>query len=560
MNKIMLEKLRQDILHALRYLYHEDKLLIKSEANVHCIAARFFAYMMNSTYGDEAYKREEKLDWDLAYNRTWVEGESKVVSDLVLHHRGNDDQNILAVELKIGKKNKSLNLKKGWQKLSYLTSLAYRYQYGLSIVLGQEEINLIWFKDGNEIPYSYETYSTKTWESLSLFASPYQAERRRRTCTLMVTRACNLNCTYCYEPYKCADHKTDMTFETAKEILRKEFEFVRSSDEYDEIEIDFMGGEPLMNFPLIKQIVEWLEQEPPSVSYICFATTNGTLVNRYESWLRAHTKTFQLGASYDGTPEMQRVNRGTGEYFENNLELIHDIYPKQGFHMTISKETLPTLAEGVLFVQRKGWRLEAALAQGVDWNEQDARLYRSELEKLARAYLGKDKNLMPLNLLTRPLVSIAEDPEKVKQEKFCGTGTHMATYDYDGKKYGCHLFTPIVLGERAIELKDIDFSCEDVQADPECANCRLKSICPTCAGFNYRYRGSLGKHDHRWCKMVAEQMRVACAFQIKKLSRQKYFTAEELGYARVAAKAWPFLENLEIFKVEDEGKKEGPEK
>ena len=476
---------------------------------------------------------------------------TRIIPDLILHQRGNDRHNIIAIEFKIRRKGRAVNRKEDWEKLSYLTGLAYRYQYGVNIILGHEKVNLIWFKDGNEIPYSYETYSTKTWESTSFLETNKHLERRR-SCTLMVTRACNLNCTYCYEPYKCADHKTDMTFETAKEILRKEFEFVRSSDAYDEIEIDFMGGEPLMNFPLIKQIVEWLEQEPPPVPYICFATTNGTLVDKNEAWLRAHTKTFQLGASYDGTPEMQRVNRGTGESFDSNLELIHELYPLQGFHMVISKETLPTLAEGVLFVQRKGWTIEAALAQGVDWNEKDAKLYRRELEKLARAYLGKDKNLAPLNLLTRPLVSIAEDPEKVKQEKFCGTGTHMATYDYDGKKYGCHLFTPIVLGERAIESKDIDFSCEDVQADPECAKCRLKSICPTCAGFNYRYRGALGKRDHRWCRMIAEQMRIACAFQIKKFSRLKYMSAEELGYARAAFAAWPYLENLEIFKRENE--------
>jgi sulfatase maturation enzyme AslB (radical SAM superfamily) len=54
-----------------------------------------------------------------------------------------------------------------------------------------------------------------------------------------------------------------MTFETAKRLLRAEFSFERSSPDFDEIEIDFMGGEPFMNFPLIRQVVEWLECEPP---------------------------------------------------------------------------------------------------------------------------------------------------------------------------------------------------------------------------------------------------------------------------------------------------------
>ena len=555
MREISMEKLRQDILYVLRFLYQTDGMLIKCKTNERCIAARFFAYMMNHTCGDKAYGNDGELDWDPEYNRKGLEGEAKdmrgdgkytnIIPDLILHHRGDDSKNVLAIEFKTVKGKRRPSLKEDGQKLAYLTGSAYRYQYGVNIVLDLDRVEMIWFRDGDETPYSYEAYSTKTWSSTSFLASNRQPERRRN-CTLMITRACNLNCAYCYEPYKCQDHKTDMTFETAKAILKKEFDFVSSGDEYDEIEIDFMGGEPLMNFPLIKQVVEWLEKEPPTVPFVCFATTNGTLVHKHAAWLRQHTKSLWLGASYDGTPEMQRVNRGTGERFENNLELIHEIYPAQPFHMVISKETLPMLAEGVLSVQRKGWQIDAALAQGVDWNEKDAEQYRRQLEKLAKVYL-KDRDLIPVNLLTRPLVSVSDDPKTVKQEKFCGTGTHMVTYDYDGKAYGCHLFTPVVLGDRAIEASCIDYSCADVQEDPECATCRLKSICPTCAGFNYRYRDALGRRDHRWCKMIAEQMRVACAFQIKWLAHQRHMTAEEIAYAKSAVEAWKFLENLEIF-------------
>ena len=135
---------------------------------------------------------------------------------------------------------------------------------------------------------------------------------RRRTCMLMVTHACNLNCSYCYEPYKKNDY---MDTNLAKEIILREARFVEDSDHFDELEIDFMGGEPLMNFPLIKETVEWLEDGSISVPWVCFASTNGTLLtDEIKDWLRAHKKTVNLGASYDGNSQMQSTNRGTDKH------------------------------------------------------------------------------------------------------------------------------------------------------------------------------------------------------------------------------------------------------
>lgn len=420
-----------------------------------------------------------------------------------------------------------------------MTSVAYRYRFGVQLVLRTDSVDLIWFHEGIEEPFSYETYDVENWKLRTILDENRQYERRR-SCTLMITRNCNLHCTYCYEPFKCADKRKEMSFAMAKRLILKEMEFVEQSKDFDELEIDFMGGEPLMNFKLIKEVVEWLERSRLPVPYVCFATTNGTLVDKYEKWLRLHSATFQLGGSYDGTPEMQRINRGTGEMFDANIKLLHEIYPNQHFHMVISKETLPHLARGVLAVQRMGYELEAALAQGVDWSVDDVSEYRKQLETLAKTYL-RESSLKPINLLTRAMVSVAEPPEEVEQKKYCGTGTHMITYDYDGKAYGCHLFTPIVLGENAVEIDGVAYDCSRDITDPECHSCRVKSICPTCAGFNYRFRGSIGKRDHRWCGMVIAQMKVACAFQIKKFSRMKHLTEDERAYAKAAYDAWPFF-------------------
>ncbi len=77
----------------------------------------------------------------------------------------------------------------------------------------------------------------------------FEASARRRTCMLMVTHACNLNCSHCYESHK---RNVFMNAGLAREIILSETQFVSESDDFDELQIDFMGGEPFMNFPLIK--------------------------------------------------------------------------------------------------------------------------------------------------------------------------------------------------------------------------------------------------------------------------------------------------------------------
>ena len=373
----------------------------------------------------------------------------------------------------------------------------------------------------------------------------FEGSTRRRTCMLMVTHACNLNCSYCYEPYK---KNVYMSLDLAKEIISREAQFVRESEQFDELEIDFMGGEPLMNFPLIKEIVEWLEDGAIAVPWVCFATTNGTLLNdELKDWLRVHKKTINLGASYDGNSKMQSTNRATDKY-DIDLEFFHELWPNQPFHMTISKETLPTLAEGVLDIQGKSYKLEAALAEGVDWKIEDALIYREQLSILKDAYL-KNTALTPFDKLIR-FVDVFDLPatEKV-QTKWCGTGKYMATYDIDGKKYGCQMFTPLVLGEgKELSADAVEWDSPELNADDYCKNCVLRNFCPTCPGFNYKNRGHLAVRDKRWCPMVLAEALTACEFQVELISKMDKLDMQDAHHGKVALQAYEVLKYLDIEK------------
>ena len=343
---------------------------------------------------------------------------------------------------------------------------------------------------------------------------------------------------------KNAYMKTDL----AKKIITREAKFVNESNDFDELEIDFMGGEPFMNFPLIKEIVEWLESGVIDVPYICFATTNGTLLtNEIKNWLRKHKDTITLGASYDGNSEMQSINRGTDKY-NVDLNFFHELWSNQALHMTISKETISTLAAGVLDIQEKGYKIDAALAQGVDWTTEDAMIYREQLGILKDAYL-KNTALTPLNRLTRFInVSNLSAAKKI-QEKWCGAGKYMATYDIDGKKYGCHMFTPLVCGQDKAILSDaVEWDAPESTADDYCKNCVLRGFCPTCTGFNYKYRGNLATRDKRWCPIFLAEAMTACEFQIERIAAIDKLDEQDAQHGKAALQAYKILQNLDIEK------------
>ena len=338
-----------------------------------------------------------------------------------------------------------------------------------------------------------------------------------------------------------------MTIDLAKNIILKEAEMIEHSDKFDEIQIDFMGGEPLMNFTLIKEIVEWLEKGAINVPWVCFASTNATLINDdIKDWLKKHKKYMILGISYDGTSKMQSQNRGTDNY-EIDLDFFHNLWPEQTFQMTISKETLPFLAEGVLSVQRKGYEINASLAQGINWTMEDAKLYREQLCLLKEAYL-KDVKLRPFNRLTRYVDVFNLAPTERRQIHGCGSGLNMVTYDVDGKKYGCHMFTPIVLGTGAIGVNAIEWEKEDLMADPYCETCVLRRFCPTCPGFNYKFRGSFASRDKRWCPLVLAEAMTACEFQIERIAMINHLSTEDAEHAQTAIKAYNVLKHLDLEK------------
>ena len=167
----------------------------------------------------------------------------------------------------------------------------------------------------------------------------------RKSIMLIITYSCNLNCIYCYEPKKV---KHRMTLETAKDVILSQFSLL--NDECDTVEIHFMGGEPLMEFALIKEISEWLWSTNTKYNLMLFASTNGTLLNEeMRAWFHSNRHRITLGLSFDGNNVMQNINRSKSSS-SVDIEFFAKTWPGQNIKMTISPQTLPSLSVNLMII------------------------------------------------------------------------------------------------------------------------------------------------------------------------------------------------------------------
>ena len=127
----------------------------------------------------------------------------------------------------------------------------------------------------------------------------------------------------------------------------------------------------------------------------------------------------------------------------------------------------------------------------------------------------------------------------------------MATYDIDGEKYGCHMFTPLVLGKDKALLSDtVEWESSESTADNYCKECVLRNFCSTCAGFNYKYRGHIAVRDKRWCPMILAEALTACEFQVELIANIEKIDMKDAQHGKAALQAYDVLKYLDIEKSE----------
>ncbi len=316
--------------------------------------------------------------------------------------------------------------------------------------------------------------------------------------TLIMTEHCNLQCSYCYEHYKSS---SILGFEKAKQIMLNE---INASDNFDEVDFDFFGGEPFLEFDTIKQLVAYFKNKKFNKIIRFSASTNGTILSKeIKKWLIDNRDVFTVSLSFDGTRDMQNMNRS------NSFDLIDtDFFANKinngvGLKMTISQETLNTLSDGVIYCHSLGFQhIACTLACGIDWsNEDNYDILKTELNKLVDYYINHP-DIKPCSLLNYHIENVAY-PVNGYAQKYCGAGTRLKVYDTQGEAHPCQYFLHLAIGEKVHETHSIKFAdaFKIETLDSKCQTCIAVNVCPSCYGANFELTGDIHGRDYNFCKL-----------------------------------------------------------
>lgn len=322
---------------------------------------------------------------------------------------------------------------------------------------------------------------------------------KRFSPSLCVTHNCNLNCVYCYQKH---DTNNRMSFDIAKKSI--DWIFSNVPEDMDGVEVSFIGGEPLLEYDLIRKIYDYTnEKYGNEYSYIFYATTNGVLLDeKMKSWFYDHKDTFVLGLSLDGLPDTHNHNR-SNSFDKIDNEFFQKTWPFQGIKMTISDYTLPHLADDLIYLHELGFKEIGGvnLFEGkFDWSdERYIRLLIPELKKLVAFYVEHDDLMLDQMMGRRIDVCCTEFDVK---RKWCGIGTGTIFFDTDGKRYPCPFVTPMTFSSDELEdIQNTDFNNNDNFVDEECFDCYIHPICPYCPGANYLTQKSFKHRDKSKCRV-----------------------------------------------------------
>ena len=324
--------------------------------------------------------------------------------------------------------------------------------------------------------------------------------RKRFSPSVCITHRCNLKCIYCYQKH---DSSQNMTFDTAKKVV--DWCFDHAPEDTDGIEFTFIGGEPLLEFNLIKDIFDYSFNKDSSKDVIFYATTNGTLLNdEMKDWFFQHRNSFYLRLSLDGTADTHNHNR-SNSFDLIDIDFFRKTWPEMGAKMTLSDYSLNHLARDIEYLHSLGFDDIGGvnLCEGeFNWDKDE---YISalipQLEELVDYYA--DNPSLRLDQLFDKRIDLCEASVRPKVKR-CGIGCETVFFDIDGTMYPCTYTTPMTFSRGQLEeIKKTNFTNPECFIDEDCfTGCYLYPICPTCSGANYLVNKSFNIRNKTKCKIL----------------------------------------------------------
>ena len=345
---------------------------------------------------------------------------------------------------------------------------------------------------------------------------------------LHVAHTCNLNCAYCFASQgKYHGDRAVMSFETGKRAL--DF-LMENSGTRRNLEVDFFGGEPLMNFQVVKDLVAYarsVEQEKGK-NFRFTLTTNGILVDdEVIEW--ANRECANVVLSLDGRKEVHdryRVDyagNGSWERIVPKFQKFVEARGGKNYYMrgTFTHEN-PDFLEDIKEMLRLGFSelsMEPVVCAADDpsrLTEEDLRLVMDQYEQLAQLMLSRDAEGKPFTFY-HYMIDLAAGPCIYKRISGCGSGTEYMAVTPWGDLYPCHQF----VGEEKFRLGNIwdgvtnhaiqsEFAACNVYAHEECRTCWARLYCSGgCAANAYHATGKITGIYEDGCRLFRKRMECA---------------------------------------------------
>ncbi len=349
---------------------------------------------------------------------------------------------------------------------------------------------------------------------------------------LHIAHDCNLACKYCFaEEGEYHGRRALMSAEVGKKAL--DF-LVANSGKRRNLEVDFFGGEPLMNFGVVKEIVEYgrqLEKEHDKLFRFTM-TTNGVLLNdEVQEFVNKECGNVVL--SVDGRKEVHDMMRpfrnGQGSYdlIMPKFKKIADSRNQMNYYVrgTFTHNNLD-FSKDVLSLADLGYKqisVEPVVAdESEDYalREEDLPKIYEEYDKLAVEMIKREKEGRGFNFF-HFMVDLTGGPCVYKRLSGCGCGTEYLAVTPWGDFYPCHQFVgheEFIMGNvyEGIKTPDIRhmFNESNVYSKDKCKDCFCKFYCSGgCAANAYNFNHDINNPYDIGCKL--QRKRVECAVMIK---------------------------------------------
>lgn len=349
---------------------------------------------------------------------------------------------------------------------------------------------------------------------------------------LHIAHDCNLACQYCFaEEGEYHGRRALMSFEVGKKAL--DFLIANSGNRVN-LEVDFFGGEPLLNWDVVKQLVEYgrSREEECHKKFRFTLTTNGVLLND-EIMEFCNREMSNVVLSLDGRKEvndrMRPFRNGTGSY-----DLIVPKFQKFAksrgtkdyfVRGTFTRNNLD-FSEDVLHFADLGFEklsMEPVVSdpkEPYSIREEDLPKIMEEYDKLAKEFIRRKKEGRGFQFF-HFMIDLSQGPCVAKRLSGCGSGTEYLAVTPWGDLYPCHQF----VGMEDFLLGNVDegitnpavrdeFKLCNVYAKDKCKDCFARFYCSGgCAANAYNFSGDITGAYEIGCEM--QKKRIECAIMIR---------------------------------------------